>query len=64
MFRADNAQSQVTDGNGLGLYLVKGIVENAEGKIWFESDHNKGTVFHVLLPLSGLAKKKYRYKIT
>ena len=35
---------------GLGLSIVKTIVELHQGKIWFESEENKGTAFHVQIP--------------
>ncbi len=34
-------------GTGLGLAICKAIVENANGKIWFETEMNKGTVFFI-----------------
>ena len=50
MFRADNARLQVTDGTGLGLYIVKEAVEALSGEIRFTSKENEGTMFTVVLP--------------
>lgn len=63
LFRADNATTSAAEGTGLGLYMVRGIVENAGGKIWFESKENKGTTFFVTLPLKGMVKKEGAKKI-
>ncbi len=40
-----------TSGTGLGLAMSKGIVEQAKGKIWFETEAGVGTIFFVELPL-------------
>ena len=32
-------------GMGLGLAMVKNIVENANGEIWFETKEGEGTTF-------------------
>ena len=40
-----------SSGTGLGLAMCKGIVEQAKGKIWFETEKGKGTIFYVELPM-------------
>jgi PAS domain S-box-containing protein len=57
LFRADNVREKDTEGTGLGLYIVRSIVNQAGGKIWFTSEENKGTTFFVQLPLIGMKKK-------
>jgi len=49
-FRASNAKQQVTEGTGLGLYVVKQSVEILGGTLTIESAENKGTTFQVQLP--------------
>ncbi|MFA6414869.1 MAG: ATP-binding protein [Candidatus Paceibacterota bacterium] len=53
LFRADNVRDKDTDGTGLGLYIVKSIVENSGGNVRFVSSE-KGTTFYVSLPLNGM----------
>ena len=39
-----------TSGMGLGLGIIKNIIENYKGTITFETEHGKGTTFIVSLP--------------
>lgn len=57
-FRASNAFKLVPEGSGLGLALVKSLVEDWGGKVWFETEENKGTDFHVSIPLKGVASRE------
>lgn len=41
-----------TGGMGLGLAMVKNIIETVEGRIWFETESNTGSVFYVSIPVS------------
>jgi len=56
LFRADNVIGKDTEGTGLGLYIAKSVVEQANGKLWFDSTENKGTTFFVDLPLGKVKK--------
>jgi signal transduction histidine kinase len=40
-----------TSGTGLGLAMSKSIVEQAKGRIWFETESGVGTTFFVELPV-------------
>ncbi len=48
--QADIADRQAYQGSGLGLSITKSYVEMLDGKIWVESEEDKGSVFSVSLP--------------
>ncbi len=58
LFRSDNVKEREAEGTGLGLYIVKSIVDSAGGLISFDSLEGKGTTFTIRLPLTGMVKKE------
>lgn len=53
-FRGRQKGADHISGSGLGLSLVKTIVENHNGRIWLESQEGKGTTFYVAIPALNL----------
>jgi signal transduction histidine kinase len=51
-FRSEDSRAREVAGNGLGLYLAKSLVEMMGGRIWFESEYQKGTTFHFTIPVA------------
>lgn len=49
--RLDNHLTSATQGNGLGLYITKQLVEQMSGVIDFESKEGQGTTFMVKFPV-------------
>lgn len=56
-YRASNAQKHVVDGNGLGLFTVKKILDETGGSIQLQSQEGKGTTFAVCFPKVGMTKR-------
>ena len=51
-FRAANAIKLETEGTGLGLFLVKNIIEKHNGQVGLISEEGKGTEVNFFLPIS------------
>jgi two-component system phosphate regulon sensor histidine kinase PhoR len=49
-YTVDKSRSRELGGTGLGLSIVKHIVEAHGGKVWVESELNRGSVFYFSLP--------------
>ena len=50
-FRTDISK-ETASGTGLGLNISKSLVEMQGGRIWFESEMGKGTMFHFTVPVA------------
>ena len=53
-FRARNARKMVPEGSGLGLNLVKMLIEGWGGTISFVSEEGKGSTFTFTIPIKGM----------
>lgn len=49
-YRVDNTATREIGGTGLGLYLSRKLTESMEGRIWAESEYQRGSTFHMQLP--------------
>lgn len=49
-YRAKNPRTKHVQGFGIGLYLCEEIVQQHQGKIWVESEPNKGATFSFIIP--------------
>lgn len=49
-YQIDGSSTRSYEGAGLGLHLVKNFVNMHHGRVWVESEQNKGTTFTVCFP--------------
>ncbi len=52
-YRTDASRNSSTGGSGIGLAIVKRIIEDHGGKVWAESEEGIGTSIYVTLPKVG-----------
>lgn len=48
-YRVDNRDTREINGTGLGLYLTRRMVEHMRGRIWVESELEKGSIFSIAM---------------
>lgn len=51
-YRVQSPETRSIEGTGLGLYLVKRIIERNHGEVIFASEYGKGSTFGFTLPLA------------
>ena len=56
-FRTKEAEAMDSGGTGLGLYMVKNVINETGGSITVESEVGKGSTFTVSYPLSGMTAR-------
>jgi len=49
-YRVENDEVKSKKGHGIGLYIVREIVQQHRGQVWVESIEGSGTIFHFSLP--------------
>ncbi len=50
-YRDPEAQKKEVVGSGIGLFIVKKIIEDHNGKIWFDSEKDESTTFFFTIPI-------------
>ncbi len=57
-YTVDKARSRELGGTGLGLSIVRHFVLAHGGRVWVESELNKGSAFHFTIPKTGQPRVK------
>lgn len=61
-YRVDKSRTRQVPGFGLGLYIVKTILDNHGARIFLDSEENNGTLFRVIFPVH--SDSKYEKEMT
>ncbi len=61
--QADIGESRAFEGSGLGLSITKSYVDMLGGKIWVESESNKGSTFYVTIPMESKQYKLQKLRV-
>ena len=61
--RVDTSLNRENEGSGIGLALIKSLVEVLEGSIAVRSDLDKGSIFIVEIPISRHRKETDSYRV-
>lgn len=51
-FRVSSTDTENIGGSGLGLSLVKAIIDYHKGRVWLHSEEKEGTIFYLALPIA------------
>jgi PAS domain S-box-containing protein len=62
--QVDTSLHRINEGSGVGLSLVKSLVEKHGGEIWVESKYGEGTEFFIKLPVKVLPEKNSEFDYT
>jgi PAS domain S-box-containing protein len=59
-YRLDPNMTRGIGGTGLGLYIVRELVQRFDGKVWVESTEGQGSTFFVELPVAEKSRSRRR----
>jgi len=57
-YQVETSMARTHGGTGLGLAICKGIIDGFNGKIWVESEVNKGSTFYFTIPKDSIRTNK------